>query len=255
MTVAGTLPRRRPSVRLPMRASTLAALLFHLLASAAAAQRVVVTRGDAWFEPGHGRAARRLTTDGRTWQAALSPDARLVAYVRSTPGVRVGAGSGTEQATELWTVAVDGTRQTLRLRGHGARSMEHVVAAMQDPQFSPGGRRIYFASAAWAVSAAVHVFDLDTGRERYVAPGWLAEVVQKGTYAGNLLVGQHRYFLSGGSYDWLYLLTPSGREIGPVQGDAAPYDSTLADFRMDNGAPLMAPGTPGARPAGSAHPD
>ncbi|HSU17931.1 hypothetical protein [Longimicrobium sp.] len=238
-----------------MRPLTLAALLLLLIVPATAAQRVVVTHGDVWFEPGHGRAARRLTTDGRTLQAALSPDARLVAYVRSTPGLPVETGSGTQEATELWTVAADGTRRTMRVRGHGARPVERIVAAMQDPQFSPGGRRIYFASAAWAVSAAVHVFDLDAGRERFVAPGWLAEVVQKGRYAGNLLVGQHRYFLAGGSYDWLYLLTPSGREIGPVQADAVPYDSTLADFRMDSGAGLMAPGTPGARPAGSAEPD
>jgi hypothetical protein len=235
-----------------MRTPILAALLLLSFASAAAAaQRVAVTRGDVWFEPGHGRAARRLTTDGRTWQAALSPDGRLVAYVRATPGVRVETGSSDEQATELWTVATDGTRRTMRLRGHGARSMANVVAAMQDPQFSPGGRRIYFASAAWAVSAAVHVYDLDAGRESFVAPGWLAEVVQKGRYAGNLLVGQHRYFLAGGSFDWLYLMSPAGREIGPVQGDAVPYDSTLSDFRETYNAPALSHGTPGARPAGS----
>lgn len=27
---------------------------------------------------------------------------------------------------------------------------------------------------------------------------------------------QHHYFIGGGSYDWLYVVTPNGEEVGPL---------------------------------------
>jgi len=45
---------------------------------------------------------------------------------------------------------------------------------------------------------------------------FLFQVILGGEYAGCLLVNRHRYFLGGGSYDWVWLLTADGKEIGPV---------------------------------------
>jgi hypothetical protein len=60
-------------------------------------------------------------------------------------------------------------------------------------------------------------------------------VLQNGRYAGHLLVSQHRYFLAGGSYDWLLLLTPDGKEAGPVvDEDASDAEARLARFRQMN---------------------
>jgi hypothetical protein len=30
------------------------------------------------------------------------------------------------------------------------------------------------------------------------------------------MVQQHHYFVGGGSYDWYWLITPDGREVGPL---------------------------------------
>lgn len=43
-------------------------------------------------------------------------------------------------------------------------------------------------------------------------------MVAKGEHRGRLIVQQHRYFVQGGSYDYLYLYTPDGQKIGLVAG-------------------------------------
>ena len=73
----------------------------------------------------------------------------------------------------------------------------------------------------------MHVVDVATGREHYVIPGNSLEVVPRGAYAGYLMVEQHRYFMGAGSYDWTWLFSPSGREIGPI-GET---DQAIAAFR------------------------
>jgi dipeptidyl aminopeptidase/acylaminoacyl peptidase len=202
-------------------------LLLLSMATPAAAQRVYAEGGNIFFQPVTGEA-RQLTTSGRDRDPSLSPAGRTVVFVRGTPGVTVAAGAGdAAEATELWTVDVEGTGARMLLRGRESPRPERVLARLRVPQFSPDGRTVFFLSAAWVVSDAVHAVDTRTGEERYVAPGNSLEVVPRGEYAGHLLVEQHRYFLGGGSYDWVWLLTAGGREVGPVGED----DESLEGFR------------------------
>ncbi len=165
-------------------------------------------------------AAAGAVADGAVeTRRVASPDRSLVAFVKATPASLVETGAGAEEATELWTSHADGTGARMWLRGHRGRTTEETLASFSALQFSPDGRRIYFLSAAWATSAAVHVLDLRTGKESYVGPGNSLEVIQTGRYAGDLIVCQHRYFLAGGSYDWLWLLTPDGHEVGAIADD------------------------------------
>ena len=76
--------------------------------------------------------------------------------------------------------------------------------------------RFIFCSAAYAVSGAIHAYDVTTHQVRFVMAGNAPQVVPAGEYKGDLLVEQHRYFLGGGSYDWYWLFEPNGKEIGPV---------------------------------------
>ena len=199
-------------------------------ASPAAAQRVYVEGGNVLFEAANGGAARQLTRGGMDLEAALSRDGRTVAFVRRTPGRSVSTGSGMAEWTELWTVAADGSGARMRLRGgpDSTRAEGEELAGFQAPRFSPDGGTIYFLTRAWATSGAVHALDVASGREHFVAPGNSLEVVPRGQYAGHLIVSQHRYFVGGGSYDWLWLLAPDGREVGPL-GDDTP--ERLAAFR------------------------
>jgi len=94
---------------------------------------------------------------------------------------------------------------------------------------SPDSRTLYFQTEAWATSNAIHSINIATKQVLFVAPGEITCVVLGGEYQGDLVVEQHRYYAQGGSYDSLWLFSPSGKEIGPVSQDTAvPKDcSTL----------------------------
>lgn len=183
---------------------------------AANAVSVSVKDGNIYCHAPPETESRELTFTGSDLHPCLSPDGKLVVFVRSTPGQTVEVGVGEWEATELWTVQVDGTEAQMRVRGGAGATLERTLAGFSDPQFSPEGRRIYFLSQAWVTSRAVHVVDLDTGEVRFVCPGNSLEIILRGEYAGHLMVSQHRYFLGGGSYDWLWLITPDGRVVGPI---------------------------------------
>lgn len=85
---------------------------------------------------------------------------------------------------------------------------------------------------------------VETGRTRFVCSGNTLEVIPRGEYAGYLMVTQHRYFLAGGSYDWLWLVHPDGQTVGPIMDPEAPdAGQRLAEFRAMY---LSQPTTPGA---------
>ena len=211
-----------------MRPVILAVVLAASLASMPAPGQEVTTRdGNLFYRPSAGAAPRQLTRTGLDRDAVLSPDGRTIAFIRGTPGDSVEAVAGPEEATSLWTVRVDGSGARMHLRGRAAEAAGQVLAGLQGPRFSPDGRRVYFRSAAWATSDAVHVLDLSTGSERVLVAGNSLEVVPSGEYAGFLIVSQHRYFLAGGSYDWYWLFSPDGQEVDPI-GET---ESALDEFR------------------------
>ncbi|HET7234266.1 MAG TPA: hypothetical protein VFJ16_29910 [Longimicrobium sp.] len=188
---------------------------------------MTIERGEVWFRASGDSVPRQITRSGRDRDARLSPDGRTIAFIRGTPGDSVDAGSGREEAGSLWIIPSAGGVARMLVRGRDDPAPERILAGLQSPQFSPDGRTLYFLSAAWATSAAVHAVDVATGAERFVAPGNSLEVVPRGRYAGSLLVWQHRYFLVAGTYDWVWLITPDGKDVGPV-GET---EEAVAEFR------------------------
>jgi dipeptidyl aminopeptidase/acylaminoacyl peptidase len=171
---------------------------------------------DAGGEP------RRLTTGGRDTQPSLSPDGKLVVFVRGGDGTVV-AGSGDVEANSIWIVDVEGKQPRLLVKSAAHANVEQLLGALSAPQFSPDGKSVYFTSAAWATSGAVHRVDVATGVVRFVSPGNSLEVLRAGQYAGHLVVQKHKYFLGGGSYDWFWLLTPDGKEVDAIGDDPASF--------------------------------
>jgi dipeptidyl aminopeptidase/acylaminoacyl peptidase len=198
---------------------SLSVTLLILLASVCgtSAQTVSVKEGNIYWK-GSG-AARQLTTSGHDSDPSLSPDGHSVVFVRGTPGKMISHGAGEDEATELWLIDVDGKNATMLLRGKEDPEPKAVLVDMNAPQFSPDGKKIYFVSAAWATSGAVHVYDLQSKQQKFLCPGNDLHVVRTGDYKGHLLVTQHRYFIGGGSYDWFWLLKPDGSEVGAVGED------------------------------------
>ena len=158
----------------------------------------------------------------REASAVRSPDGALEAFVCGTPDRLLEGEAGWvvdgepvgQEATELWVARPDGTNARRLIRGDAA------LHSFREPAFSPDGQQLYFLAAQSVTSRQVCCVDLRSGERRVICSGNSLDVVQRGDYAGHLVVTQHRYFVGGGSYDWPWLFTPDGTEIGPVAMDA-----------------------------------
>jgi WD40-like Beta Propeller Repeat len=173
-----------------------------------------------------------ITTGGHDSDPVLSPDGKHVVFERATGGPApkdCSADLSTARATDLWTVGGDGKDARKLLGLHTDQNAERMVCAFGNKQFSSNGQLLYFETPAWAVSGAVHVYDFGSGRERFFLAGNGVTVLNACSdrqYRDDLVVAQHRYFAFGGSYDWLWLFSPAGKEIGPVgENDANVKDA------------------------------
>ncbi len=168
-------------------------------------------------------AEKQLTSSGRDSNPVLDPAGQWVVFVRKTSKEPVSSGAGEHPACELWQIRADGKEPLMLLATRASEEMKNVIATFDQVQFSTDGRLVYFVTAAWATSGAVHVIDTTNRKERFVVAGSDLQVVPSGEYRDHLLVSQHRYFLGGGSYDWYYLFTPDGKEAGVVGESTADF--------------------------------
>ncbi|HKP93939.1 MAG TPA: amine dehydrogenase large subunit [Chthoniobacterales bacterium] len=184
------------------------------IASTAVAQKVSVKKGNILFTDKAGKTIA-LTSGGKDGDPHLSPDGKLVAFTRKSEA-KVATGSVEEATTELWIVSTDGSSARKILEPTASDKMEDTLAYMSAPQFSSDGKKLYFETSAWTTSDAVHVVDLETKQQQFLCDGNALQVVTTGEYKDHLLVSKHKYFVGGGSYDWVWLVAPDGKEVGPV---------------------------------------
>jgi hypothetical protein len=202
------------------------AVLAILLRFAIAAEPVVEAKdGNIFLRPVDGQA-RQLTQSGRDSAPVISPDGRWIVFVRAVPGKTIATGSGDVDAAELWQIRADGKEPTLLVAPRADENPQNLIATFQDVSFSSDGRHVFFVTPAYATSGAVHAVDTTNRKRRFVMAGSGLEVVPSGEYKDCLLVEQHRYFIGGGSYDWIWLFRPDGKEIGPVGESSANFKET-----------------------------
>lgn len=175
----------------------------------------------------------RLTDSGRDREPALHPGGEWVYFIRSfegrfdeekyIPPAGKQAPAGKMLQEELWRVRKTGAEAQMLYRHDIAGpcpDAEHDIASIDNIQFSPDGKRVYFEATRGATASDLWVMDEDGKNRRALGCANGTRIVQSSTagdYRGFIVTSQHRYFVFGGSYDWYYLFTPGmEKEIGPI---------------------------------------
>lgn len=186
-----------------------------LFVGIALSQEVLVRRGNLFFTDSTGET-RQLTTSGHDTLAVLSPQSNIVAFVRLHH-------AGSKDAQGLWVIRTDGTGLRRILTESANDDPKQNLTGFVDLQFSLDAKKLYFSAEGWATSFAVHEVDLATMQTRFITDGGLHSIVPRGDYKGYLIVGKHRYFVGGGSYDWYWVVDPAtGKDVGPL-GESTDY--------------------------------
>jgi Tol biopolymer transport system component len=176
-----------------------------------------------------GGATRVLTETGADGTPVLSPDGRLIAFTRLA---REGNGrDGDPPVRDLWVIGVDGQKAKKLVTGRpqGNEGPEQVLAGIDNPVFSPDGSTVYFMTAAWTTSSAIHSVRSTGGAQRYLTSGNSLAVIRRGKHAGALMVTQHRYMDGHGSWNPQVLVSPSGKKIKVVGEGPSALQSVEAE--------------------------
>ena len=90
---------------------------------------------------------------------------------------------------------------------------------------SPDGSKIYFTRYNTVVDGYVNSINMDGTDRRVITDGILLEVLP----SGNLAVEKHKYFHVGGSYDFVWLVTPEGEEKGAITSNREEFYAWLEE--------------------------
>jgi len=180
--------------------------------------------GNIFYTQNDGRIVR-ATDSGKDSSPVLSSDGTMIAFVRignriSPSGCRDFADTPTKYGNQIWLYELGAKKERLLVENNfQCDKPEKKIVDPSGLQFSPDNKTLYFIASAWVTSGALHAVNVDGSNQHYVIPASSVEVVPRGQYKGYLIVQQHRYFVGGGSYDWLWLYTPQGHEEGPLGED------------------------------------
>ncbi len=203
----------------------LLSLLFTTFSSNVFGSTLNIENGNIYYKQETGKKMQ-LTRSGKDRAAVLSPSGQYVAFIRKSskpadyPAENPNGYSQDELlADQIWVVDLSMRKERLLVEDQAADEPAKAISHIEDNslKFSLDGKKLYFIISAWVTSGAVHAVSLDGSGERFVTAGNSVDVVPSGgEYRGHLIVRQHRYFIGGGSYDWLWLFDPDGKEIAPV---------------------------------------
>lgn len=185
------------------------------VAAQAAPPSVSEEFGNIIFHDGQG-VSRPLTSDHHSGKPVLSPDGRTLAWIH----VDRKAGDDPNEAgqTSVWIAdALTGGGRKLAGSTHDADLRAEIVNP-EAVAFSLDGGHLYVTSQLGATSPGIHQIKLGLGTHKFVTGGALNGVIRNGPYRGFLLVGEHRYYPQGGSYDATFLVRPDGQHMLMIPG-------------------------------------
>jgi hypothetical protein len=190
-------------------------ILIVLFAGVASAASVREQSGNIYYV-GEDEVPRQLTSLHTDTNPILAPDGQKIAFLRAKPKRDA---STPEQEHEIWWTETSGKNAQRLLEPKPRDAPENNLSEFNSLVFSTDGNMLYFLSAAWATSNALHVLNLSTGKEHFITDADDVLVMGKGKFATHLIVMKHKYFKQGGSFNYYWLMTPKGKEIKMVGKD------------------------------------
>lgn len=176
-----------------------------------------------------------LTHTGRDAEPILSPNGKSVVFTRmgslqpaSGDPVAALECAGAPNGDELREIGIDGQGEKLLVSAKGAKKAEAKLCGFSQKAFNADGNLLFFLTPAWVTSSALHVYDIRSGKQRYVLPAndVLLLTSCSGDFHDVLVVQQHRYFAFGGSYDRYWAYDPTGKsEIGLAAETDDPHEA------------------------------
>jgi hypothetical protein len=162
-------------------------------------------------------------------KSATSPDGHTTVFVHDDPSVEDETVFGPTGHQDL-CIRREGQPSRVLLRGRGlpkGGGAEKTLVGFDHFVFSPDGTTLYFTSDAWVTSEAAHAVDLRTGMERFIKDGAIVRTIEKGPYAGSLLLSHYRIVWkdvdgsteSGGRQPGASIISPSGKTLKTMVGE------------------------------------
>lgn len=152
----------------------------------------------------------RVTSSGSDSDPDLSPDGRKVVFVRRF----------SDERSEIWIASVVAAAASPHpLPNWPLRINGRVFAYASSPRFSPDGGTVFFLVPFGATTQAIVKVALANPDPQFVAAALSFKVVVAGQYKGDLVARIRKAKLAPGYYEWYWLLTPEGRELGIVGQD------------------------------------
>lgn len=176
---------------------------------------VVERDGNIYSIDRSGRAIR-LTSSGVDFEPSLSTDQKWATFVRENSEVMRGDHAERDfyPVRSIWIVAADGSDTPRSVLRHD--SGKPLCGLFKKPTFSNNNSKIYFLDQCWVTSDALFVVNLQDSSTQLLTGANSLDIVRIGKWANHLIVQKHKYFHGGGSYDWYWLVSSDGRQVGPL---------------------------------------
>jgi hypothetical protein len=182
--------------------------------SALANGRAVERAGNIFVYEADG-SEKQVTSSGADSEPDLANDGTKVVFVRRLAAER----------REIWIADAAGEAANARplvklpLEVNG-RKFDQAFS----PRFSPDGGTVFFLVPYAATTQAIVKVAIAVPVPQFITAALNFQVVPTGQYRGDLVAQIRKAKLAPGYYEWYYLLTPDGKEVGVVgqyKGDVA----------------------------------
>lgn len=179
-------------------------------------------KGDIYYSLSNNKTIQ-ITNLSKDKSPLLSPNKKLIVFIREGSGPVLPKACGdfslanTDRADQIRIFDLETKRERLLVKNNLSCDMpEKRITDAENLTFSPDSKTLYFITSAWTTSSALHAVNVNGSHLRYIAPALEVEVVPKGDYKGYLIVYEHRLYVAGGSHDGYWLISPQGKEKGPL---------------------------------------